>query len=107
MILPGKKQYSMFVIICLCAAGVYAGQNWPGFRGAGASGVADGFTTVVKWDIEKSENILWNMSIPGLAHSSPAVWADKIFITTAVKEDGITTNPVDPKRAVAFIKATR
>ncbi len=88
MNLPDKKQHSMFVIICLCAAGVYAGQNWPGFRGAGAGGVAEGYTTVVKWDIEKSENILWNTPIPGLAHSSPAVWADKIFITTAIKKDG-------------------
>jgi outer membrane protein assembly factor BamB len=88
MVLHGKKQYSMFVLICLCAAGVGIGQNWPGFRGAGAAGVADGFTTAIKWDIEKSENILWKIPVPGLAHSSPAVWADKIFITTAVKEDG-------------------
>ena len=88
MILADKKQYSLFVIICFWAAGVCAGQNWPGFRGAGAGGVADGYTTVAKWDIEKSENILWNIPIPGLAHSSPAVWANKIFVTTAVKEDG-------------------
>ncbi len=78
----------MFVMICLCAAGVHAGQNWPGFRGASAAGIAEGYAAVVKWDIEKSENILWTKPIPGLAHSSPAIWQDKIFVTTAVKEDG-------------------
>ena len=38
----------MFVIICLCTVGVCAAQNWPGFRGAGAAGVAEGYDTATK-----------------------------------------------------------
>ena len=67
---------------------LYAGQNWPSFRGPSASGVVEGFCTPVKWDIERSENILWKTSIPGLGHSSPAIWGDRIFVTTAVKDEG-------------------
>lgn len=59
-------------------------QNWPQFRGPGAAGVAEGKKAPVEWDAEKSVNVLWKTAIPGLAHSSPIVWANKIFITTAV-----------------------
>jgi hypothetical protein len=68
-----------------------AGQNWPSFRGSSASGVAEGYRLAVKWDIEQSENILWKTEIPGLGHSSPIVWGNRIFITTAVKDNGEST----------------
>jgi len=61
-----------------------AGQNWPSFRGPGASGVADGNKLPVAWDVSKGSNIAWTTPIPGLAHSSPIVWGDRIFVTTAV-----------------------
>jgi len=57
---------------------------WPSFRGADASGVADGMNLPDSWDVETGENILWQARIPGLAHSSPIVWGDTIFLTTAV-----------------------
>ena len=58
--------------------------NWPSFRGVRASGVADGFATPTKWDAEKNENVLWKTPIPGLGHSSPVVWGDRVFVTTAI-----------------------
>jgi outer membrane protein assembly factor BamB len=61
-----------------------AGQNWPSFRGPEASGVADGQHLPVKWDAAKGAGILWSTPVPGLAHSSPIVWGDRIFVTTAV-----------------------
>jgi outer membrane protein assembly factor BamB len=62
-------------------------QNWPSFRGANASGVAEGKPTPTTWNVEKGENILWKTPIPGLAHASPVVWGDKLFITTAISGD--------------------
>jgi hypothetical protein len=62
-------------------------QNWPSFRGAGAGGVADGFATATQWDGEKSVNLLWKVPIPGLALSSPIVWGDRVFVTSAVSSD--------------------
>ena len=61
-----------------------AAQNWSSFRGPGASGVADGNKLPVAWDVSKGTNIAWKTPIPGLAHSSPIVWGDRIFVTTAV-----------------------
>jgi outer membrane protein assembly factor BamB len=59
-------------------------QNWPSFRGPNSSGVADGAKPPAVWDAEKSINILWKTAIPGLGHSSPIVWGDRVFVTTAV-----------------------
>ena len=61
--------------------------NWPSFRGTYASGVADGENPPWKWDATKSENIVWRTPIPGLAHSSPIVWEERVFITTAISSD--------------------
>jgi outer membrane protein assembly factor BamB len=58
--------------------------NWPAFRGANASGVAEGFPLPVQWDIATSKNVLWKTTIPGLGNSSPIVWGDRLYVTTAV-----------------------
>ena len=63
--------------------------NWPSFRGVFARGVADGFATPVSWSIEESENVKWKTAIPGLAHSSPVVWGNRVFVTTAVGRTAI------------------
>jgi len=67
---------------------LHASQNWPSFRGPSASGVAQVYSTPIEWDIERSENIRWKTYIPGLGHSSPVIWGDRIFVTTAVKDKG-------------------
>ncbi len=58
--------------------------NWPSYRGAFASGVAEGFSTPTSWDVETSRNIKWKTEIPGLGHSSPVIWGDRIFVTSAI-----------------------
>ena len=60
--------------------------NWPQFRGHAASGVATGFPMPSKWDVEKGENIRFKIKVPGLAHSSPIIWGDRIYLTTAVRD---------------------
>jgi outer membrane protein assembly factor BamB len=78
------------ILVCLCLLSftVAHAQNWPSFRGANASGVADGKPAPVTWDATKGTNILWKTPIPGLAHSSPVVWGNKIFVTTAISSKG-------------------
>jgi outer membrane protein assembly factor BamB len=58
--------------------------SWPSFRGLHASGVADGQRLPDRWDGAKGDHILWRTPIPGLAHSSPIVWGDTIFVTSAI-----------------------
>jgi len=61
--------------------------SWPSFRGPHASGVAEGQNLPDKWNGKTGENILWRTPIPGLAHSSPVVWGNRIFVTTAISSD--------------------
>ena len=58
--------------------------NWPQFRGRQARGVSDD-TIPLRWNVETGENIRWQTAIPGLAHASPIVWKDRIYLATAVK----------------------
>ena len=58
--------------------------QWPSFRGSNANGVADGYSSPVTWNVESSENIRWKTPIPGLGLSSPIVWGDRIFVSTAI-----------------------
>src|SRR5215471_2942477 len=67
-----------------CAA---ADGNWPQFRGPSASGIGDGSNPPMQWDVEKGTNIAWKADVPGLAVSSPVVWGDRVFVTTAVSGD--------------------
>jgi len=66
-------------------------RNWPAFRGPGASGVADGQGAPVEWDLTSGKNVRWKTPIPGMANSSPIVWKDRIFVTTAVSTAGDDT----------------
>ncbi len=68
----------------LLIATTAAAQNWPQFRGPLATGVVEGHPAATSWDAEKAVNTVWKTPIPGLAHSSPVVWGNKVFITTAV-----------------------
>ena len=75
----------------LAAATIAAAANWPQFRGPSSSGVADDATPPMKWDVAKGTNLVWKTEIPGLANSSPVVWGDRIFVTTAVSSDSKQT----------------
>ncbi len=86
--------------LLLFASGVYA-QNWPSFRGPDAKGLADGLNPPIEWDIDLPLNILWRVPIPGLSHSSPISWEDRIFVATVVSSD---PNP-DFRRAFALMGA--
>jgi outer membrane protein assembly factor BamB len=61
--------------------------SWPSFRGPFASGIAEGQYLPDHWNAKTGENILWRTAIPGLAHSSPVVWGDRVFVTSAVSSD--------------------
>ncbi len=93
------------ILLSLCAASAHAqtqstntpparandNAHWPSFRGAHASGIAEGQNLPDVWGGESATHIKWKTRIPGLAHSSPIVWADRIYVTTAVSSLGEAT----------------
>lgn len=58
-------------------------QNWGQWRGPKATGASETADPPIRWS--ETENIRWKTLIPGLGHSSPVVWGDRVFVTTAVK----------------------
>lgn len=92
-------------------------ENWPQFRGRNASGLSPEKPTVTSWDVEKGTNVLFHKEVPGVAHSSPIVFGDRVYLTTAVAPSDpevklglygdIDSAPKDPKqkwRILAFDK---
>ena len=73
-----------WVLACLLAATASA-ENWPQFRGPNSQGRSAETGVPVRWTA--SENIAWNTPVPGESWSSPIVWEDFIFLTTAI-DDG-------------------
>lgn len=65
-----------------------ASGSWPSFRGPGAAGVAEGQNLPDRWSGVTGENVLWKAPVEGLAHSSPIVWGDRLFVTSAVSSRG-------------------
>jgi outer membrane protein assembly factor BamB len=59
--------------------------NWPQFRGPGGSGVADTSAALpLRWST--TENVAWVTEVPGRGWSSPIVWGDRVFVTSAVNK---------------------
>ena len=64
---------------------VCSAQEWTRFRGPNGSGLSDAKTIPTTWT---EKDINWKTPLPGAGHSSPAVWGDKIFLTTGDGQAG-------------------
>jgi len=56
--------------------------RWPQFRGPQSLGIADGMRIPDRWSTK--DNVTWVIDVPGRGWSSPVVWDNKIFVTSAV-----------------------
>jgi outer membrane protein assembly factor BamB len=59
-------------------------QNWPCFRGPKGDGTSTETNLPVRWD--SVTNVAWKVPVPGSGYSSPVVYNDRLFITTAISE---------------------
>lgn len=70
----------------LGAAIATAAAPWAQYRGPQASGVDASVALPTTFNAAKGENIRWQTPIPGLAHASPIIWGDRVYVATAVTE---------------------
>src|SRR5580698_6222265 len=74
----------------LLAAGFLAtpcsGGNWSQFRGDEGTGIAADLRLPSRWS---ADQILWTVDVPGVGHSSPVIWGNRLFLTSA-SETGTT-----------------
>jgi outer membrane protein assembly factor BamB len=59
--------------------------NWPQWRGPDGTGISNEKNLPAEWNASK--NIKWKTPIDGRGHSSPIVWENRIFVTTAIEGD--------------------
>ena len=64
--------------------------HWPGFRGANRNGIGDGIDPPVDFDLETGAGVAWSVDLPGLGNSSPVVWGNRVYVTTAMAAGGST-----------------
>jgi hypothetical protein len=80
------KSFALATVIVFSAAALLSADNWPQFRGLTAGVAADDPALPDTWGPD--QNIVWKLDVPGYAWSSPVVWGDHIFITSAINTKG-------------------
>ena len=80
------KRAVSVLAFCVCATVLVRADNWPQFRGLKAGVAPDDPALPDTWGPD--QNIVWKLDVPGYAWSSPVVWGDHIFITSAINTKG-------------------
>jgi outer membrane protein assembly factor BamB len=76
-----------FLFSVLFFAGFYhqaAAQEWSRFRGPNGTGESECKTIPAKWT---DKDVQWKVEVPGIGHSSPVLWADKVFLLSGKPDD--------------------
>jgi outer membrane protein assembly factor BamB len=80
--------------------------NWPAWRGPNGSGFSDEKDLPLTWGGKEKTNVLWKVTLPGRGSSSPIVWGERVFITSAAKQsDQDVKNKVVPEHHVSCYQA--
>ncbi len=87
-----------FLVLCLglAATGLEGQTNWSQFRGPGSRGVGTSDRLPLVWGTDT--NVAWQTPIPGRGWSSPIVWGNQVFLTTAVSDGELEA----PKKGLYF-----
>ena len=72
---------TFFLLGSLAGALALHAENWPQFRGPTAQGLSVETQVPLKWSA--TENLAWKTPVPGESWSSPIVWGNHVFVTTA------------------------
>jgi outer membrane protein assembly factor BamB len=79
-----QARIAALAIIVVCALPLRqasAGDNWPEFRGPSGDGHSDAVGLPIRWS--ENENIKWKVAMHDKGWSSPVIWGNQIWLTTA------------------------
>lgn len=86
--MPMFRRFALAVICGAFALPAFAAadttDNWPQWRGPLATGAAPRGNPPLIWSEADGTNIRWKAAVPGRGHSTPIVWDNHIFLTTAI-----------------------
>ena len=82
---PACSSFVLFLIGSFVAAEPDPSREarWPGWRGSDGQGIVRETGLPLEWSATR--NVVWKTEIPGRGHSSPIVWGNRIFLTTAIE----------------------
>jgi outer membrane protein assembly factor BamB len=76
-----RLSYLLPALATLVCAAVHASENWPQFRGPNGDGISDARQAPLTWS--ETNHVKWKTPIHGKAWSSPVIWGNQIWMTTA------------------------
>ena len=85
------RLHSLFSAVPLFLAGSLlwnepaAAQEWTRFRGPNGTGISEAKTIPTTLS---AANVLWKADLPGVGHSSPVIWGDRVFLTSSGDSEG-------------------
>jgi len=83
-----RLSVSVVVGLTLCSlSNATHAENWPGWRGPRGDGTSYEKNVPTNWNGATGENIVWNVPVPGIGHSSPIVWGDHIFVVSCLEKE--------------------
>jgi len=74
--------YAGLMVAVIGTAGHAQAESWSRFRGPNGTGHAKGPFTAPLTDAD----FAWKQPLPGIGHSSPVVWEDHVYVTSADQE---------------------
>lgn len=90
----------LIMILTALAGGRARAEDWPRFRGPNGTGISDEKGLPVTWS---DGDYLWKTKLPGIGHSSPCVWGDHVFLTSA-EDDGRKRHVLDVSASTGKIR---
>ena len=76
-----RPAFAIAILQFAICSSLAAGENWPEFRGPTGQGISDSTGLPLTWS--ETDNVKWKMAIPGTGWSSPVIWGDQVWMTTA------------------------
>lgn len=74
----------ILILLTINTVSVTQAQNWPCWRGPNGDGTSMETNLPTRWD--SITNVVWKIPVPGKGYSSPIIWNNKLFITSAFLE---------------------
>jgi len=68
-----------FLLVAPCFA-----ENWPEWRGGGGQGISTAKGLPETWS--ETSGVSWKTVLPGRGHSTPVIWGEHIWVTTAIEK---------------------
>ncbi len=76
------RRLAVLLIVCCSSIGLAGDSNWPRWRGPEQNGHASQTDLPTHWS---AENVAWKTALPGIGQSSPIIWGERMFLTSALE----------------------